>query len=137
MKDKITKDLIDKYFSISNISSYILNQQYTSAVLCGEFSELVLKYLLRKYTDNDFCKTHNLSFLFSLLNKSIDRTLGKKVHSILDKLPRETIYELKFINYTNFKYKEIPEHQLDAIKQVFKVCQELYIYLICRNQGGI
>ena len=74
MRDKITKDLVDEYFVISNISLNILSQQYVSAVLCGEFSEVVLKYLIKNYTKATFDKTHNLVALVSTLNKNTNKS---------------------------------------------------------------
>lgn len=137
MKDKITKDLINEYFAISNISLNILNQQYTSAVLCGEFSEVVLKYLIRKYAKGTPDKTHNLIVLLTVLNKKTGKGLGKKIHTITYKLPRKAIIELRSFSYTQYRYNEISKRQLEALKEVFRVCQELYIYLICNKQGSI
>lgn len=137
MKDNISKDLVDEYFVISNISLNILNQQYVSAVLCGEFSEVVLKYLIRRYVKGSSDKTHNLVVLLSILNKKTNKRMSSKVHSITYKLSRKTINNLRSLNYTNFRYNEISERQLKALKEVFQVCQELYSCLICKPKKGI
>lgn len=137
MKDKITKNLIDEYFIISNISLNILSQQYISAVLCGEFSEVVMKYLIRKYTKQEVEKTHNLSSLLSTLNKIPNKRVSKNIHSITYKLPHKTAFKLKSFLYTSFRYNEVSKSNLKALKDVYQVCLELYISLICDNPRGI
>lgn len=123
--------MLEEYYTISNISMHILGQRFSSVVICGEFSELVLKYLIRNNSNSNVSKTHDLDQLFRILVATVRKQDKQRVKDIYNSLSKEVKRFLKTVNYVSYRYSEAPKFVLSTIKEVYKACQELYIYLIC------
>lgn len=64
-EDNITLNLIAEYHHLSSFSVSLLNQKFVSAIVSGEFCEVLLKYVLSKYLSvSETPRTHNLKELF-------------------------------------------------------------------------
>lgn len=129
--DNISKQMMEEYYTLSNISMHILGQRFSSVVVCGEFSELVLKYLIQNNSHSNVGKTHDLDQLFRILVATVRKQDKQRVRGIYNSLSKETKRFLKTVNYVSYRYSESPRIVLTTIKKVYKACQELYIYLIC------
>lgn len=137
MKDNITKRLLDEYFIASSVTVNVLNCRFFGVVVCGEFCELVLKYLLNNYSKSNSSKTHNLSKIFTQLNRTANNKLKSRVKFSYNKLSINTKNTLRTIDYSKFRYCEAPKYVQNSIFEVFKVCQKLYLEIIVsRNRKG-
>lgn len=122
--DKITKNMLNEYLTISNISKNLLDQRFSSAIVCGEFSELVLKYIIQNYTNDKSQKTHNFSYLFDIIFKN--KINNQQVIKYIQKLPKSVRDQLMNFNYTIYRYKEIPVNKLNLIFTVHSCCVNIF-----------
>lgn len=134
-RDNITLNLIAEYHHLSSFSVSLLNQKFVSAIVMGEFCEVLLKYVLSKYSSvSETPRTHNLKELFLLLKRSSNPNIRSKVQSLYDRISNQTQGILSTTDYTQYRYKEISQNKLNAIKEYSLACQELYIFILINQR---
>lgn len=124
--DKITKNMLNEYLAISNISKNLLSQRFSSAIVCGEFSELVLKYVIQEHSNNKTPRTHNFNSLLNVVLRT--NTLNPQLTKDIQKLLRNAKIRSQLINlnYTNYRYKEVPRKWLNLIFTVYNYCVDIF-----------
>jgi HEPN domain-containing protein len=123
--DNITKRMLGEFYILSAISKNFACHKYVSAVICGEFSELVMKYIIQEHSSAENVKTHNLFQLLKVIKRYSSPEIRPKVQSIVDRIPQNIKLALVNLDYTKYRYQEISQSQLDIIFEVHKACIKL------------
>ena len=123
--DNITKRMLGEFYILSAISKNFACHKYVSAVICGEFSELVMKYIIQEHSSAENVKTHNLYQLLKVIKRYSSPEIRPKVQSIVDRIPQKIKLALVNLDYTKYRYQEISQSQLDVIFEVHKACIRL------------
>jgi hypothetical protein len=123
--DNITKRMLGEFYILSAISKNFACHRFVSAVVCGEFSELVMKYIIQEHSSAENVKTHNLFQLLKVIKRYSSPEVRPKVQSIVDRIPQNIKLALVNLDYTKYRYQEISQSQLDIIFEVHKACIKL------------
>ena len=81
--DNITRRMLGEFYILSAISKNFAYHRYVSAVICGEFSELVMKYIIQEHSSAENVKTHNLYQLLKVIKRYSSPEIRPKVQSIV------------------------------------------------------
>lgn len=123
--DNITRRMLGEFYILSAISKNFAYHRYVSAVICGEFSELVMKYIIQEHSSAENVKTHNLYQLLKVIKRYSSPEIRPKVQSIVDRIPQDIKIKLVNLDYTKYRYQEVSQTHLNAIFEVHKACIRL------------
>ena len=124
--DNITKRMLGEFYILSAISKNFACHRYVSAVICGEFSELVMKYIIQEHSSAENVKTHNLYQLLGVVKRYSSPEIRSGVQSIVDRIPQDVKIKLVNLDYTKYRYQEVPQDCLNAIFEVHRACLKLF-----------